>query len=27
MLWRLAQGDTHLDDLALPLPEQEAVVA
>ncbi len=25
MLWRLAQGDTDLSDLALPLPEPEAV--
>ncbi len=24
MLWRLAHGDTQLDDLALPLPEPEA---
>ena len=26
MLWRLAHGDTDLDDLALPLPEEEAIV-
>jgi hypothetical protein len=25
MIWRLAQGETDLDDLALPLAEIEAV--